>query len=55
MKVWSIRPSSLVSSGKTEADVAVAVARIVVVTISGPAVPGVVVPRTATQNTVLAF
>ena len=37
---------------KTEADIAVLVVRIVVVTIRGPQVPRVVVPATATNNAI---
>ena len=40
---------------KAKAEVVVAVARVVIVAVSGPAVPGVVVPATAANDTVCAI
>ena len=45
--------NSVLSSGKTKANVVVAIRRIVVITVSRPAVPTVVDPRAAAQNTAI--
>gem|GEM_PF-2747441 len=46
--------NSVLSSGKTKANVVVRIVGLVVVTVGRTAVPAVVVPRTAAQNTVIA-
>ena len=45
--------NSVLSSGKTKADGVIAIRRIVVVAVSGTAVPAVVDPRAATQHAVV--
>ena len=47
-------PTFLMSLGKTEADVLVAVSRVVRIAVSRAAVPAVVDPTAAAQNTLLA-